>query len=288
MNQQEELAAALSAFKLAIHFAETVITHLSNSAQLEPPTLRIDQAVSKQDIAVRQQNASRVTALAKSGGVWPRIGGHGFRAPAMDAFLKPEYLARYKPGPPRLIYVAACEGLKKFSDDTGIPHNKVSTSAADRLPKRLRELGALQYASMYADQGKMFEEPGYDKWKTYRPHRGIRISENSPVSIAGPALRLIMPASMDARQFDKRFDELVQLGSTAAWFSSNDGRAHADRMRISPSLATRFTRRHRNGETGSEVSREIVAFRSVGDYDRLIAIIERVVLEHLGLWQRSQ
>ena len=70
----------------------------------------------------------------------PRIGGRAFVAAPPGSFRTPAYLAKYRPGTPRLIYVGACEGLKHLSKRINIPLNKVSTSEEGRLTKRLREL----------------------------------------------------------------------------------------------------------------------------------------------------
>lgn len=279
----QQIATALVDLGRAMQLAGAAIEQLAHvTFSRERTSSNSDVANSK--IEGNAETSRQPLPISSDEQNWPRIGGHGFVAPPPGAFEAEKYLAKYKPGVPRLVYVAACNGLKCLSDKAGIPHNKVSTSAADRLLKRLRELGTLKYGCIHLHEGSAIEESGFDTWKTYHPPRGMKICPNSPVVVAGPAIRLIMPSSMDARQFDRRFDELVQLGSTGSWFETDEGRAHASRMGIAPSYAKRFTRRTRDGLLQPEVSKEIVAFRSVGDFDRLVSIIERVVLEHLGLW----
>ena len=279
MNKKSEISQSLNDVARALTLAGTALERLAkcidkwvpNSATLAPACA---EAASPRQFAEAKPPSERRPDVS------PRIGGYEFGGPIPGVFTSPAYLEKYQPGERRDIYVAACSGLSALSRKREMPFNKVSTTAGGRVKERLKEIGAERYGAWHIVDGNLVQEPGFEKWKTYRPPPNLRIARNSPVSVVGSTLRVIMPATMISRQFDKRFDELVYLGSPTSSANASDLMTGAER---SCSSAKRFTKRVRSGHSETEAAREIVIFRAHGDFDRLVSIVERVVLEGLGL-----
>lgn len=228
-----------------------------------------------------QQNAQR--KWTQVGTDWPQIGGREFKPVPRDIFMGPAFREAYRPGDAHTCYVGRCQGLDALSKALQMPINKVSSCEDGRLMPRLEELGREQHACVFLRDGQEMTTDGFRNWSTYRPSRSLRASPNSPVIITEDALGVIMPAKMSRDEFDERYDRYVAHGSVGAWLDSRDGVEHCAKLGVEHCLGIRYTRRLRDSRLKTESAREIVVFRARSDYDRLIAIIERVVVDHLRI-----
>ncbi len=273
MFHDSVLACVLADLGRAMQLAGSAISRLAEAEARERESKR-PRKTYPANLAFGKHKSQPTVGLTKFKGLWPRIGGHDFSAPSRDVFASAEYKSRYKPGECRDIYVAACNGVRRLSAASGVPQNKVSTCKAGSLPSRLRAIGREGYGSIIIRDGKEIVEGGFQQWKIYSPPKSLAISPNSPVTLQGTVLRAHMPISMSSLQFDDKFDELVIKGSP--YLEQGSGS-------VANMLPHRFTVRKRHGAHVTEIAKEIVVFRSRGDFDRLVAIIEQVILEHLGL-----
>ncbi len=283
MIRDPNLVAAITEMARVLQATGMVLEKLlmTSAASIEPPIVCASKTKAEttenplEDLPVR---------WSKINSDWAQIGGRHFVPPSPEAFLSAAYKAAYRPGRWRGFYVGECDGLKNLSRKFMLPINKVSTTDVTRLTERLRENGNDEYAAVYLAEGHEIRESGFKRWRTICPPQGLQPSPNGPVQVMNQCLALRMPDTMSDQELDERFDELVRLGSLGAWLDTDAGRLHCQKVGVSPYYGQRFTGRPYGREIAREQSQEIVAFRTRSDFSRLVAIIERVVLEHLGLF----
>jgi hypothetical protein len=214
---------------------------------------------------------------------WPQIGGPDFVAPSRHIFLSADYAARFQPGAERTVYVAGCSGMRDLSQASGIVVSKVSSCGGGRLLARVGELNQDRYGAIALHGGEERAEPGWDDWFAIKLKAKTGPAPGSPVTIAERSLVVRLPATMNAQQFDAAFDDLVRHGALAPWLATTDGQRHCVQVGFDSTRGKRFTSYGFDSAPRLSEATELCVFRRHRDHDRLIAIVEYVILRHLGL-----
>jgi len=211
---------------------------------------------------------------------WAKVGGKEYSPAPTNAFASKDFIDRYQPGEVREIYVGACEGQHRLAKLVQTPIYKVSTCSAGRLKERMFELQRDRYGACCFDQGCYLAEEGWDKWfpSHLRPMQAA--SPNSPVVAEARRIKVRLPQTLSANNFDIEFDALTRMGAVDLWAMSDEARKHCAFLGVDPSVLQRFT-----AYPGWRLSpvQEICGFSIYEGADRLISLAERIILHHLGL-----
>lgn len=127
---------------------------------------------------------------------------------------------------------------------------------------------------------------GWDSWYPSQLHARSLPSPSSPVRCSERAILVSLPDGMTAAAFDQAFDAETRLGAVDRWLLSEEGRGHCAALGIKPQIGQRLTAYPGGTEARLSPAGEIVAFNyRYSGPDRAIALIERIILRHLGLIQ---
>jgi hypothetical protein len=215
---------------------------------------------------------------------WPRIGGRVELPDMSHLFAGDAYRDQYQQGDRREVYAAACPGLAQLVNRIRMPLYKVSSCALGRIANRMQELGRDRYASEWFCAGAYVSAPeGFDKWFPSHLSLAKPAAANSPVVIGARGLTVKLPHSLSAEAFDLAFDAEIRKGAIDLWAMSEAGARHFAFLDVDPAMAQRATSFAYGAGVRSCPATEIVVFRPNEDADRLVNIVERVVLRHLGL-----
>lgn len=279
MSNELQIAAAIIEIARAVQAATRVLETLTDRPTIIAPDVPPTRA--------KKDHGNPLKGFpprwSKVDSDWPQIGGRRFRSPSPEIFLSQEYRDKYRPGRWRSSYIASCDGLEKLSARYSVPAVKASTCDDGSLAGRLREIRAEEYGSIYLIDGHEVRDSDFRRWWTFRPPTNLAPSPNSPVVVHKECLSVCMPDGMTDKQFDYAFDELVRLGSLADWLQSDAGDVHCGKIGADPTSGCRYTLRPYDRASQREQAKEIVVFRKRMDFVRLVAIIERVILEYLQL-----
>ena len=198
-----------------------------------------------------------------------------FPAPRIAINTAPENCARSTPppgpdsAPCRTIAVAVIQSVDLL---------------IGRLPARIAELKKDLYACEWFKGGQYIADPdGFDDWFPSHLQINVPPAVNSPVRADPRAISVQLPDTMSSREFDRAFDAEVRKGALDLWVRSREGQRHCAALGVDPAIAQRFTPYPFGAAARRSPVTEIVSFRKHCDPDRLVAIAERVILQHMGL-----
>lgn len=215
---------------------------------------------------------------------WAQVGGRDFVPARAGLFETAEFASRYRPGESRSCYGAHCEGAGALAKAIGIPLLKVSTCATDRLKERITEAKADAYGSGYFSNGVLVnDESQWANWQTAFLRPQGTPSAGSPVTIGARTIDVILPENMSRHEFDRLFDLEIRKGAIDLWSLGQEGVAHCKARGIDPSMLRRWTVYSGHRDMAPTAVRELVVFRQRTDPDRIIAIMEKIILRHLCL-----
>ena len=215
---------------------------------------------------------------------WPRIGGRVDLPEIGNLFVGAAYCDQYREGEGREIYAGASAGLAKLVSRLRLPLYKVSSCGLGRLADRMQELGRDRYASEWFCNGEYVSEPeGFDKWFPSHLFVAKPPAPNSPVTIGPRARTVKLPRTMSAEAFDTDFDAEIRKAAIDLWVMSDEGARHCAFVDVDPAVAQRATPYPYGAAVRACPAKEITVFRIREDADRLINIVERVILKHFGL-----
>ena len=215
---------------------------------------------------------------------WPRIGGRVDLPDVGHLFASAAYRDQCGDGESREIYAAACPGLAQLVSRLRMPLYKVSSCAFGRLADRMRELSRDRYAAEWFCDGRYVSEPaGFTNWFPSHLSAAKPAAPNSPVTIGPRALTVKLPRTLSAEAFDAAFDAEIRKAAIDLWVMDEPGMRHCAFVDVDPAMAQRATTFSYGSGARSCPAKEIVVFRPNEDADRLVAIVERIVTEHLGL-----
>ncbi|MGO8737600.1 hypothetical protein [Rhodoblastus sp.] len=211
---------------------------------------------------------------------WPKIGGAGLQTGPTNVFLSEEFRDRFKPGEKRRAYAGACPGLAVVSHSIALPNYKISTCGFDRLQQRFFELNRDGYAAWRYVNGVLVRQDGFNAWFPTHLYPTVRPSPNSPVVADARSILITLPDSLSAKMFDEKFDALTRLGAIDAWSMTEDGRQHCAALGVDSDELRRHT--VYPGWVTSPAW-ELCGFSTYSGADRLIAICEQILADHIGV-----
>jgi len=215
---------------------------------------------------------------------WPIIGGRAFDPKPTQLFETEEFRKVWNPGPERrACYAAGCNGLRNLSQILKIPMYKVSTTGADRVWNRADESSRDRYGALWHNGQVYVEDAGWNDWFPSHLHPQRFPSPASPVIMQERAIIVPLPIGMDPKKFDELFDAETRKGALNAWVMSQEGRDHSGFLGVDPVIGQRFSPYRGGDQSHISPANEIVGFSIYGGADRIIAIVEKILLESVGL-----
>jgi hypothetical protein len=165
-----------------------------------------------------------------------------------------------------------------------MPLFKVSSCGLGRLAERMRELGRDRYASEWFSNGAyVVEQEGFEGWFPSHLYATNPPTPNSPVTIGPRALSVRLPRTMSAEAFDLAFDAEVRKAAIDRWVMTEEGARHCAFVEVDPAMCQRSTPYPYGSTARGCPAQEIIVFRIRDDADRLVNIVERVILKYFGL-----
>jgi len=215
---------------------------------------------------------------------WPKIGGRIDLPEFGDLFVSSAYRDQYREGEGREIYAGACDGLARLASRLRMPLFKVSSCGLGRLAERMKELGRDRYASEWFSNGAyVVEQEGFEGWFPSHLYMTNPPTPNSPVTIGPRALSVRLPRTMSAEAFDLAFDAEVRKAAIDRWVMTEEGAQHCAFVEVDPAMCQRSTPYPYGSTSRGCPAQEIIVFRIRDDADRLVRIVERVILKYFGL-----
>ena len=215
---------------------------------------------------------------------WLRVGGDDFVPASPALFLTSAYATRYVPGVSRSVYIAHCTGLGALAKSVDRTAFKLSTCGPDLAPDRMWQGSDDVHGGAYVKDGKFIVDAArWTNWQLAFPRLAVGPSPGGPVTIGARSIDVILPATMTPEEFDRCFDAMTRRAALDVWAESAAGYAHCVSRGVDPQTLQRWTVYPRRPGLCPTASHELCVFRQRKDGDRLVEIIERIVLKHLGL-----
>lgn len=215
---------------------------------------------------------------------WPEIGGPRLDLQPDPRFTEPAFLGRYVPGERTTVYIAGCRGLlSSVAQLLHIGTWKISTSQDESpgLQKRLDALGTDRYGSTYMDGEDVVEDPHFHRWGLSMVGTDVTPSPGSPLRILPRGIEVILPADLDFDTFEGLLRQALSNAELRRWVTSRAGRAHCARFGLSPSRFERYSAYDMAGADRMSRAREIFLFKPAKQSQRLVRIIETLIIGHV-------
>lgn len=216
--------------------------------------------------------------------VWPEIGGPSLNLEPDARFDSAAFRANYRPGERTAVYIPGCPGLRvAVAQALNIGAWKISTSQieAPGIEPRLTALGRDRYGSCYQQDGELIHDQGFGEWVLSTLPEGLSVAPNAPLRLHQRGIEVILPATLDATAFDRTLRRALGHAELSRWSASSEGRDHCAAFGLSPSRFRRYTSYGMCGSVRLSEAKEIYLFKPHLQSQRLVRIIEGVVLQHL-------
>jgi len=217
---------------------------------------------------------------------WPVIGGDDLLLETADVLNSKAFSDKFLPGIKRHIYIAGCDGLRDLKKQLSIPIFKVGECGEGRIADRIKQQSKDQYGSYYKIDGDWpVQDEGYDNYSALQIYLPETLHEKSPVRALTRGLSVTLPHDMSRQQFSRGFQKRLASCSWMEWRNSEDAIDHFERKNINQDIIDRYTDYGVGGGSDITQATELYCIRNENPEDckRLIAIIENVILEHMGL-----
>lgn len=217
---------------------------------------------------------------------WPIIGGHDLILDTSDILSSKAFAEKYRPGIIRDIYIAGCPGLKDLKKQLSIPIFKIGECGEGRIADRIKQQSKDQYGSYYQIDGDWpVQDEGYDEYSALQIFLPETLHEKSPVRALTRGLSVTLPYGMSRQQFSREFQKRLASCSWLKWRNTDDALAHFERKHINRDIIDRYTDYGIGGQSDIIQATELYCIRNENpdDCKRLIAVIENVILSHMGL-----
>ena len=219
---------------------------------------------------------------------WPKVGGPGLITGPTNIFLSDPFQDRFKANADheeRLVYLAACSGLAtETKRGVGIPMYKPGVTESGRVAARMLELRRDEYASHRKIAAKWTKFSGFSDWFASQLRPLQRPSPNSPVNVDVRVIRVKLPEGLTTQKFDEAFDAAVRLGAVDAWAQTRAARVYCEAKGLDPETLEMATL-YPAGILAP--AREVCFTTMFSGVDRLVAIAEQIIAQHLDLtWTR--
>jgi hypothetical protein len=239
--------------------------------------------ISHHDLALLPQiGPMSGTVYGRAGSEWPRIGANLGPTPN-GIFTSESYKQLFIHGEVVKVYGAGCPGLRTLASTTDLPLRKIGATLASDIRTRLKDAGRDHYAAL-VKVGEGYQlEPGFDTYLATPFVCAKSPSPNSPVSIEPRSMSVILPKNMTFREFEGALQKALLPTSLNHWAATADGIEHFKKLNINSAVAIRYNQYGYGGNCPPTPAEEIYITRPRSDGDRLVAVLEHIVLKYLGL-----
>lgn len=217
---------------------------------------------------------------------WPIIGGDDLILDTADILSSQTFREAFQPGIKRDIYIAGCSGLSELKKRLSIPIFKIGECGEGRITDRIKQQSKDQYGSYYKINGDWpVQDEGYDDYSALQFYLPDDLHAMSPVKPSTRGLTVTLPQGMSRQQFTRSFQTRLASCSWLEWRNTNDAIAHFQRKNIDQDIIDRYTDYGAGGGSDITQATELYCIRNqdVKDCTRLTAVIENVILAHMGL-----
>lgn len=215
---------------------------------------------------------------------WPRIGGPGLVVAPHLTIKTDEYQRRWEPSDIVVwIYVLGCPGTQALAKALGLPLFKIGTTTTS-IQQRLDELGRDAYGSCYRTAGgTLVREPGFGRklWVAEQLPVSLDLSPLSPVHPSTRGIGVRLPVGLTYQMFDRRFAAEIAKASLRKVIGSAAGDALCRDRGVDPARCRRVTEYEFGSDTRPSSEEEFVIFRPRAESDRLAAVAEAILVEHV-------
>ncbi len=209
------------------------------------------------------------------------VGGAALDLSARDRFVSQHWHDAYRQGRERGVYLASCSGLKALEAVLGTGLAKASTCSPGRLAERMDEVRRDRTGSVWHDGQRYLKAgDGWTDWFARQIRPVIGPSPGSPVVVEDRLLTVRLPAAMHWQDFDRVFDAKVREAALDRWTLTEDGLARCAALELTPGRLRRFTPYGGGTEVRLSPAQEICLLDAVDGPDRLIRIVEDILLDH--------
>lgn len=223
-------------------------------------------------------------ALSKYPTQWPVIGGEDLILDTADILNSKAFSAKFVPGIKRHIYIAGCDGFRDIKRQLSIPIFKVGECGEGRIADRMKQQSKDQYGSYYKIDGDgPVKEKGYNNYSALQICLPEMLHEQSPVRALTRGLSVTLPHDMSRQQFTRGFQKRLASCSWLVWRNTEDAIDHFERNNINQDITDRYTDYGVGGGITQATELYCIRNENQDDCKRLIAIIENVILAHMGL-----
>jgi hypothetical protein len=245
-----------------------------------PKFLEIPETIATPAVVTEQS-----AALIETFTPWPQIGAEGIVLETAPLLASEEYRQAYRPGLKREIYIAGCEGLAGLKAVLNIPVFKIGECGAGNIDERIQQLGTDKYGAAWKNGKTPVIENGYDKYTTMQLHAHAVRSKHGPVKYTPRGLIVTLPEGMTTSEFSDKFLEKMASGSWLNWCETEEAAKHFAKRGIDAARAKRFTPFQAGSKQTLRRAQEFYCIRNNDktDLQRLVAVIENVILEYLKL-----
>ncbi len=217
---------------------------------------------------------------------WPVVGGNDLLMDTSDILKSEAFRKKYQPGIKRDIYIAGCPGLKDLKKQLSIPIFKIGDCGEGRIAERIKQQSKDQYGSYYKINGDWpVQDEGFDDYSALQIYLPVSHHQMSPVRASSRGLTVTLPEGMTRQQFSRAFQKRLASCSWLEWRKTEDALAHFERKNINQDVIDRYTDYGAGETTDIAQATELYCIRNEVEEDckRLIAVIENITLEHMGL-----
>ena len=218
------------------------------------------------------------TVYGRSGTEWPKP-GEDFPPIAEGIFETEAYRNRYQPGVTVKVYAAGCPGLRTLANLVDLPLRKFGATLSADVRVRIQYNSINNYAGFVKIGDEHQLEDGFDKYVATPIFCTKTPARYSPVSVEPRSLSVILPQGMSFDDFELALQKALRPASLLHWIATPEGAAHFERLRLLPTIAQRFTRY----SDDLVEAMEIYIARPRNDGDRLVRVLEYIVLKNMGI-----
>lgn len=262
------------------------VSSSSQAAEEVAVTPKTNEETDKRQLLLPSPRISKPSVSSHYQTQWPIIGGDELVLDTADLLNSKIYKEAYKPGIKRDIYIAGCSGLSELKKRLSIPIFKIGECGEGRITDRIKQQSKDQYGSYYKINGDWAEqEEGYDDYSALQFYLPDNLHALSPVSPSTRGLTVTLPQGMSRQQFTRGFQMRLASCSWLEWRKTDDAIAHFERKNIDQDIIDRYTDYGTGGRSEITQATELYCIRNqdVKDCSRLTAVIENVILAHMGL-----
>ncbi len=260
---------------------QSLIDHARALSVEERRTLRTEllQAAAEMGLPVPQPRSASPSSRSR----WPRIGGADLVVAPNMAVETEEYQSRWQASDVVVwIYCLGCPGAQTLAQILALPFFKLGTTEG-RIQSRLDELGRDGYGAAYRTPAGLVREPGFGprEWVAEQLPVALTLSPLSPVHPSCRGIGVRLPEGLTASMFERRFAAEVGKAALGKIINSPAGRALCLDRGVDPARCSRVTEYRFGSDVRPSNEEEFVVFRPRTESDRLVAIAEALVVEHV-------